>query len=160
MVYAATKRPQWSGAITGMKFVSTTLILGAAAVAAVATSTGGAAALVKALLVSVMVVSLAKMAFEAGVFRHRLSRQHTVLRRMALLLTGELAKFSCLRFAAGLAGGVGLPLLVMNAKQGPNAAVAVAGSILALGFLLVGEFTERYLFFRAAPGSRMPGGLR
>jgi len=26
--------------------------------------------------------------------------------------------------------------------------------------LAAGEFAERYLFFRAAPASRMPGGLR
>jgi len=162
MVYAATKRPHWSGAITGMKFMSTTMILGAATVAAIATATGGSHAVVKALLMTVMGVSVAKMAFEAGVFRHRYSRQHTVLRRMALLMTGELAMFSFLRFAAGLAGGVGLPLLALTAKHGADQspAVAVAGAILSLFLLLVGEFAERYLFFRAAPGSRMPGGLR
>lgn len=162
MVYAATKRPHWSGAITGMKFISTTLILGAAAVAAVATATGGAASVIKALLTSVVGLSVMKMLFEAGVFRHRNARQHSVLRRMALLMSGELSKFSFLRFAAGLAGGVALPLLALTAKQGsvPNASVAIVGAVLSLGLLLVGELTERYLFFRAAPGSRMPGGLQ
>jgi hypothetical protein len=33
----------------------------------------------------------------------------------------------------------------------------VSAALLAL--LLAGEFSERYLFFRAAPASRMPGGL-
>jgi hypothetical protein len=33
-------------------------------------------------------------------------------------------------------------------------------SATALGLLVAGELFERYLFFRAAPASRMPGGIR
>jgi hypothetical protein len=33
-------------------------------------------------------------------------------------------------------------------------------TVLSLLCLLLSEIAERYLFFRAAPGSRMPGGIR
>ena len=39
------------------------------------------------------------------------------------------------------------------------AATLVALAVAMLACLLVGEWLERYLFFSAAPGSRMPGAV-
>jgi DMSO reductase anchor subunit len=51
-----------------------------------------------------------------------------------------------------------LPLAIGLRQLDPDATRALA--LVLLGALLAGELLERYLFFRAAPASRMPGGLR
>ncbi len=161
MVYAATKRPQWAGAITGTKFCATTALLGASSVAFVALATGGAVSLVNALLMVVVGVGAMKLLFEASVFRHRRARQHTVLRRMALLMLSDLSGVTFVRFAVGVVGALLLPAMVLAAlaHPTPGSSVALYAAALSLACLMVGELAERYLFFRAAPGSRMPGGL-
>jgi hypothetical protein len=50
-----------------------------------------------------------------------------------------------------------LPTLLLGSKLGETPHTAVA---LMVVLLLGGEIAERVLFFRAAPASRMPGGLR
>jgi DMSO reductase anchor subunit len=71
-------------------------------------------------------------------------------------MTRELGWISVLRFATGVVGGLFLPWLILSDRVAPGVVIGV----LMLLLLLVGELSERYLFFAAAPASRMPGGLK
>jgi DMSO reductase anchor subunit len=162
MVYVATKRVQWSGTQTGIKFFGTAVSLGAAAVLTVYAFTGQSVGTVDrvshALLWLVLTVTALKLSFEASALRHVTERRYSVLKRMALLMLGDLRAATAARFGFGLAGGVALPALLVSGSIHGSNAPWVTG--LALGCLLLSELAERYLFFRAAPGSRMPGGIR
>jgi len=158
MVYAATRRAHWSGVQTGLKFFGTTLLLGAAAVLVVYVMTGGSLdAMGRQLLALVMTTTLLKLAVEASVLTQVRNRRHTTLKRVAILLTHELGKFTRARFGLAVLGGILLPLL-LRAGLWPQSLAIVCS--LSLVCLTAGELLERYLFFRAAPASRMPGGLR
>jgi DMSO reductase anchor subunit len=162
MVYVATRREQWSAAQTGFKFFGTTIVLGCAAVFAVSVWTSplehGSSDGPRALLWLVLWGSMIKLAFEASALLRARDRRSSALKRMALVMLGDLAAHTRARFVCGVAGGVLLPLVIGlgHFEAGATRALAVA----LLGVLLAGELLERYLFFRAAPASRMPGGLR
>ncbi len=81
-----------------------------------------------------------------------------------MLMTGELSNYTLARFAAGLAGGIVIPailLIRMRSEDGPADPIALA-ALTAVLFLacMVGELLERYLFFAAVAAPRMPGGIR
>lgn len=160
MVYVVTRREQWSFAQTGLKFFSTTLLLGCASVLTV--STWGASAEVAgqpSLLQQVIVAAtLLKLAFEVQTLSHASDRRSTALKRMAVIMRGELRRITEARFVLLVVGGLVLPLALIF-KVLP-ATLATGVTLTILGTLLAGELFERYLFFRAAPASRMPGGLR
>jgi Fe-S-cluster-containing dehydrogenase component/DMSO reductase anchor subunit len=173
MVYAATRRAHWRGALTGPRFFATTVLLGAATVHAVslfaAGSLGGLAGdggvgLAKALLVLVMVVGGAKLLVEASVLRHLNVRRHTVMKRVALVMTRDLERPTLARFLFGGVGSVVIPGLALSVLPASVAGTGFspglrAAAVASLLLLLAGELLERYLFFKAAPASRMPGGL-
>jgi DMSO reductase anchor subunit len=58
------------------------------------------------------------------------------------------------RFLCGALGGIILPAAGLGLVP-PGLTIAIAAFVLALA----GELCERYLFFAAAPASRMPGGV-
>jgi Fe-S-cluster-containing dehydrogenase component/DMSO reductase anchor subunit len=158
LIYAATKRSQWSLAPTALKFFGTTIVLGGAAVLVMDAASGAHGGAVRLpLLRAVLAVAALKLACEAGVLRHLRGRQHTTPKRIALLMVGELRARTALRFAAGaaaLAAGALLhQRLVGDGASGPGLALPLA--LFAL--LGVRESLERAMFFTAAPPSRMPG---
>jgi formate dehydrogenase iron-sulfur subunit len=158
MVYAATRRAHWRGSLTGFRFFTTTVVLGAATTYAVGAASSGGAFAHRGLLLGLLIASAScKLAFEASLLVHRRNRQHTVEKRMALLLTRELGLLSLFRFTSGLTGGILIPWLLLAAPAG-SALVGLPCAMLLL--LLGGELAERFSFFAAAPASRMPGGLR
>jgi DMSO reductase anchor subunit len=73
-------------------------------------------------------------------------------------MLGDLQSLTLARFALAVAGGLALPLGLASGAVPPTGVGAVAVSMLLL--LLTAELVERYLFFRAAPASRMPGAIR
>ncbi|HET9960589.1 MAG TPA: DmsC/YnfH family molybdoenzyme membrane anchor subunit [Polyangiaceae bacterium] len=162
MVYVATRRVQWSGTRTGIKFFGTMLLLGAASVLGVSMATRGAELALgrasDALLVLVFAVTLVKLSFEAAILAQIRDRRLSVERRMAALMLGELRSATALRFGLAIVGGLLLPVAFF-VQWIPNSASGPAASAM-LAALLGAELSERYLFFRAAPASRMPGGLR
>jgi DMSO reductase anchor subunit len=99
-----------------------------------------------------------KLAAEASTLNHANTRQNSALKRMALVMTGELKPITMTRFLCGASGGLLLPYVLSAGTLGaaPTRALTV-GMLLVL---LTGELLERYLFFRAAPASRMPGKLK
>ncbi|MGC4091639.1 MAG: dimethyl sulfoxide reductase anchor subunit [Polyangiaceae bacterium] len=159
MVYVATRRAQWAGTQTGIKFFGTALSLGGAAVFTVYTFTGGSPDRVgSALLYLVLGVTALKLLFEASQLLEVRDRRLSVMKRMALLMLGELRAATYLRFGLALAGGVALPWLLLRGAVDSSLLPTLSGVSLLL--LSLGELCERYLFFRAAPASRMPGGIR
>jgi hypothetical protein len=103
-----------------------------------------------------------KLLFEASLFGHLRSKQHTPLKRSAQLMTGDLSRAVKWRFSLGIIGGVLLPGMWLWLGGGPVSTGIALPAVVAGQFfaLLAGELLERYLFFTAAVASRMPGGLR
>jgi DMSO reductase anchor subunit len=172
MIYASTRRPFWSPALTSAKFLLTCVVLGAPvalllrmAPAAWSRDPEDILALARScvmLCVCLIAVSGAKLLTEATVFCWLRARTFTPLRRTALLMTGELGRVTLARFAVGLLGGLALPgLLLASAanldalRPNPLAMLVLAGAILVL--CIVGEVLERYLFFAAVVAPKMPG---
>lgn len=160
MVYVVTRREQWSIAQTGVKFFSTTLLLGCASVLTVSTwEKGIEVAKPSSLLLSAIVATtLLKLAFEGKALMHASDRRATALKRMAVIMRGELKLVTTARFGLLIMGGLALPLALL--ENIPPASAITELTLLVLAMLLSGELAERYLFFRAAPASRMPGALR
>jgi len=145
MVYAATGRECWRAPSTALKFFATAALLGCATLMLGGTS--------PALGRALCAIAAFKLAYEAAAFRHLARRQHTALKRAAILMKGDLAAVTAARFVCGLVGGVLLPALVgWGGVDGASVALAIVA--LTLG----GELCERWLFFTAATAPKMPGG--
>jgi formate dehydrogenase iron-sulfur subunit len=161
MVYVATKRPQWSGTLTSIRFFGTTFALGAAAVLAVCVATAPAlAASNRAVLLLPWLVAgttSTKLLVDGWVLSHARARQLSVHKRAATVMLGDLRTATSLRLVLGAVGGVVLPTGL--AVAGLEGVLVTATAWLALVLLTVAELCERYLFFAAAPASRMPGSL-
>jgi formate dehydrogenase iron-sulfur subunit len=160
MVYVATKREQWSAPQTGVKFFGTTALLGAAFVFTVSSFTRYAEGFVllwRDPLWLVVATSSLKLALESRALMHVRDRRHDALQRMAKVMLGELQSVTKARFLLLGLGGFAVPLALLGGLAGDN---VKAAAVVMLVALVGGEFAERYLFFRAAPASRMPGGLR
>ncbi|MEX2142490.1 MAG: DmsC/YnfH family molybdoenzyme membrane anchor subunit [Pirellulales bacterium] len=171
MIYRSTRRPCWTGPTTPLKFFLTTAVLGSAGSlllalvpAALTTDLTAATAIrpyaglgVQALLLA----AVAKLACEALQFVHLGARNHTVLKRSAMLMIGPLRRWTIVRFALGLLGVaclLALRELSTSASEtnGPWLGVAV---LVGFTSLLAGELCERHLFFTASVAPRMPGGI-
>jgi DMSO reductase anchor subunit len=173
MVYAATRREHWRGSLTGLKFGMTTLLLGVAAVMMVSTVAGLASpngappfwttTAFRELGLTLALASAIKLGFELTILRHVHDRHHSVLKRSALLMVRDLRRVTLARFICGAIGGVLLPTLgvLLVAPRVPRDAGPVLGALTIAIFVLslAGELSERYLFFSAAPSSKMPGAL-
>ena len=173
MIYVKTQRPYWSGHRTGSQFFLTCVVLGlpiALLVSIVACYWSAeltphfimqnyGQTLCRWLIIAVAL----KLALEGSVLLWLRHRQFTLLKRTALLLTGELSLTTLLRFFFGLMGGVLLPLVLLSDK----ATLAAVGGyhslfmgfvvLLIVALLLIGEMMERYLFFAASVAPKMPG---
>jgi len=147
MIYADTHRVFWRFTNTAPRFFGSATILGLAAaltMPGVPRSTG---------LVLVLAM-LAKLALEARALsplREADDGRNAPSRQTARLLSGPLRGANTLRVGAALLGGVVLPLSLALGV------VPTIAAIPALFLCLVGELTERYLFFRAVDAPKMPG---
>jgi DMSO reductase anchor subunit len=180
MVYTATRRAHWRGAATGFKFATTTLILGSATVLMISMITSAETATAALPTPPLFVTSGAyrvltflllasaglKLTAEAVGFLHLRDTHHSVQKRIALLMIGDLKRVTQARFVCGALGGLVLPvagtLLLRFGPPGggpyPIAALTLMAT-LSFACCLAGELAERYLFFAAAPASKMPGGI-
>jgi formate dehydrogenase iron-sulfur subunit len=162
MVYVATKRQHWSAALVGVKFFGTMLMLGAAAVLSVDSLTSNGVELLSEqaewLLGVVLVATAIKLLLEGHAFSYLRDRRNSGQKRMARVMLGDLRVVTLFRFGLALLGGIALPVLVLSHSVTLEHITPALVAILAL--LVPAELAERYLFFRAAPASRMPGGLR
>jgi DMSO reductase anchor subunit len=161
MVYVATRRELWSGTYTGLKFFGTTLLLGAAMVLAVGSSTSSytpsSDQVSRSLVFLVFAVNAIKVVHDLTLLLHFRDTGQSAEKRMALVMLGDLRTATNLRFGLAAAGGLVMPGIVwLTGFDGRGWAIA---SSIMLVVLLAAELVERYLFFRAAPASRMPGGI-
>ena len=161
MVYVVTRREQWSAVRTGIEFFGTTLVLGGAAVQVAAhdaLAAGAVSAVAPSLLWLVATTAGVKIALAASGLLHVRDRRTSTLKRVAQVMLVELGGVTTARFCLLLLGGLILPSVLATAIMTGSAARAL--SLVMLFALLAGELMERYLFFRAAPASSMPGGLK
>ena len=181
MIYAVTKRPHWRGSVTGFKFSLSSLVLGSATVLMIsilssmifapAASRGstppfvatGAFTVVGGVL---LISSFVKLAADASVLLHLRDPHHSPLKRAALLMAGDLRRYTRRRFWCGVLGGLVLPAVGLALVHHAVTSGAVFPSALLAGissgafaFCLMGELIERMLFFSSAPSSKMPGGI-
>ena len=165
MVYRATGRTYWNGPSTTTRFflsagvqgLSLTLLISVASDLPIGVSTGAVSMRIASALA---IVAAAKLAQEASVLANLRDLRHADLRRTARLLVGELREWARMRAAAGIVGGVLLPVLLRHViETGRHGGADVV--MATLGFLLVlfGELMERALFFMSVSAPRMPGGV-
>ncbi len=170
MVYRDTHRPFWDNHTTTAKFLLTTGILGSAvsltviAVSAFVQRQEIDGMFIKSiqqkLCWSILGCSLLKMILELRTFLTLKSNDNDFIKKSAILMIDHLRKFTTGRFVFGVLGGILLPVLLLTRSFPVSSeSLFVSGySVLLLLFVLVGEFFERYLFFRAVVPLKMPGG--
>jgi formate dehydrogenase iron-sulfur subunit len=174
MIYASVRRELWEFSRTVTRFALTSVLLGLAtlwlslAALSLVRPTESNQALVAAagptICYYLMLITSAKLGWEAMLLRHLLSRAMTPMKRSALLMIRDLANPAVARIALGALGGLVAPALLLRQFF---AAPAVSGQLefviaafLLFGASLAGELLERYLFFAAVAAPRMPGGIR
>lgn len=172
MIYVDARRPFWSGARTTLKFLLTAAILGLPLALAInvwsqwLTSSARESALTEpighGLCYVVIAAVAAKVVVELSPLLH-LRRKHTTpLKRVAMLIIGDLSRVTLLRLFFGAIGGVALPLVLLAegplAGEGGYEPLFVGGvALLMLATLFAGELLERYTFFAASVAPKMPG---
>jgi DMSO reductase anchor subunit len=160
MVYVATRRKHWTATRTGVRFFGTSVGLGAATVLAVGSFSGldPRDAMASALARCIVATTLVKLGFEAAGLRHHKDRRQTIERRVAIVSLGDLRVATSWRFLLGIFAGLVMPMILATGTLSPSGFGPVTAVMLVA--LALADGLERYLFFRAAPASRMPGGLR
>ena len=156
MVYHVVRRPFWRASIGGVKFLGTTVVLGLATSLAALGFTTADARVVPVLAASLMIATVAKLAFEA---RDLQKHDEEPLRRTAWLLDGPLRRSVGLRVFLGGAWGLLMPALAIVAAFSDDHRALAVSAALALAATIGGELIERSLFFRAVTRPKMPGGL-
>ncbi|MDD7984207.1 dimethyl sulfoxide reductase anchor subunit [Lentisphaera marina] len=174
MVYDDCKKELWRGSITGLKFFGSSIVLGLSTIALASLvgvyfikpeyATEVAKVYSANLAILIIIASFAKMAWEGAIFRHLKSKTYSMEKRSAMLMTNHLLTATRLRYLAGFVGGVVLPLFLYNMSQEQSIELRqlmhmlwVAGGIFVL--TLVGELSERFLFFAAIVSKKMPGDV-
>lgn len=145
MVYADTGRVFWSLRFTAPRFVGTVMIHLLAMTWWLRPDSVAGALLALACLL--------KLSVELAVLKHADSDadRWTALRRTAALQLGPLRSLLLLRLSLGSLGGLALPFAVGTGALPPEWISA------AFPLLLLGELTERALFFTSVSPDRMPG---
>ena len=171
MIYVVTGREFWGFRATAAKFTLTSAVLGISSAwlsilvfesVEVSEKTRLSWQAGPSLLQSLVVVTSLKLAMEAALLRHLLSRRRSPLKRSAMLMVGPLSGSTISRFACGILGGIVMPLFIWNdlpswENRGIFVVVSVAMLFVAC---LAGELLERYQFFAACASARMPGQLK
>lgn len=174
MIYASVRRDLWNLQRTVTRFALTSAVLGLATlwlslgllalIRPTESNLTLAAAAGPTICYSLMILTCAKLGWEAMLLRHLLFRAMTSMKRSALLMIRDLANPAVARFAFGALGGLVMPALLLRrfsdaTLDNGQLQLAVATLLLFVASL-AGELLERYLFFAAVAAPRMPGGIR
>jgi Fe-S-cluster-containing dehydrogenase component/DMSO reductase anchor subunit len=174
MIYVFTRRECWSLMRVGTRFVLTSALLGVATVwltilsATLFSSSAALFSLVHEcgpeLCWTLVAITIAKLTWEACVFRHLWLRQMTPLKRSATLMIGDLSNATLARFALGSLGGAILPMMLAGEAATLSGGAGQVQFVVLTGLLVIaclaGELLERYLFFAACAAPQMPGAIR
>ncbi len=172
MLYVDTRRALWSLPRTSFQFLSTVLGLGAASLLTSSVITAAildsvplqttVLSLVNPTCTLVILASLPKLA--ASWFGQRAlgTSELTAPKRRVLLMRGALRKVAVTHFLCACVGGLLLPLLLLTGVTvlSLNAPLLILASSLMLLTLLLGELSDRFLFFTTVDVPNMPGGFR
>jgi formate dehydrogenase iron-sulfur subunit len=145
MIYVDTRRPFWALRFSAPRFFLSALSAGALAVSAVT--------IAPLALTALIALSALKIALEYQQLRARKDTTLTYAKKSAVLMTRELVRITALRFAAGMLGGMAIPLAVAATSTHSAAPLCAMAALW-----LLGEVCERYLFFTAVVPLKMPGG--
>ncbi|MBV10725.1 DmsC/YnfH family molybdoenzyme membrane anchor subunit [Rubinisphaera sp.] len=169
MIYQCTQRSFWNGSYTTMKFMLTTLVGGIAFLMIITPIIArlfgddkawelAATGMVR-LSGLLMVAVIAKLIAEGWVFRHLQYEEDSSLKTSAELLVEPLRYVLGTRMAFALLSMALAFVIVGQENTLAPTAIAVLAALSGISALL-GELTERYLFFSAVVAPKMPGGLR
>ncbi len=157
MIYAVTRRASWRAARLVAKFAGTAAVCGLAAIvwaSTVSSFADGSGDLAftsprSSWIVALIGLVVAKLGAELSVLRHLPSHRTGSAdgARVLRLLVQNLRGVAIARLAAGVLGGVVIPLLLLTFGNGPAGWLRVAVSTLALLAITTGELLERSLFF-------------
>ncbi|HEX7672285.1 MAG TPA: DmsC/YnfH family molybdoenzyme membrane anchor subunit, partial [Polyangiaceae bacterium] len=165
MVYRATGRTYWRGPSTTTRFFLSAAVQGLAItelISVAADGSGGVSTASVSTLVAggLAIATLLKLAQEASILSHLRDRRNVDLRRTARILISELSPWTAVRFGSGLLGGVLLPLAVRaEAFAGHHGTASIVFALASFLLVLMGELSERALFFMSVSAPRMPGGI-
>lgn len=145
MVYVDTPRAFWNLRQTAPRFLGTSLLLGASLATFFSAD--------PIYFAAISVVAIAKCAHELLIFGYLSGSNQDPIARSARLMAGPLRDLATVRFTTLFCGGVVLAQLAFAQNL-------VSPWIAPLIFitLLLSEFAERSLFFRAVAQPKMPGG--
>jgi Fe-S-cluster-containing dehydrogenase component/DMSO reductase anchor subunit len=152
MVYVATRRECWRAGLTGPSFVATAIVCGATTLLLITGVSGSDPSVTVGVIAAIAL--LVQLLWEGALLAHVRSRRHTVLRRRAQLLLGELRSLTLARFYLAI-GALGCLMGALSRSGDPFARGAFA--VGALTLIVGAELIARHLFFLAAPAPRMPG---
>ena len=170
MIYYRTRRPTWGGTRTLWRFLGTTIWLGLAATLFAAMLSTSVQTELKLDTVMhellahlgrpLMICAAVKLMYEAADLLHLLDRHQTPLKRLALLMSGDLGGLAIARFALGLLGGIILPWSLLAEGEHGTPVKWMATVTVMFVMSVAGELLERTLFFMTAVSPRMPGAVR
>lgn len=149
MIYHDTQRPFWNFSISALKFFGSTLALGACATVLVSVLAGDISYFAWSLM---MISILLKISVEAYMLTDHDDPEMTPARKSALLMLYPLRTATLARFGLAILGCVLMGALTMYPDN-----TFLAG--IAMACILISEFVERSLFFRAVSAPKMPGGV-
>lgn len=146
MIYVDTRRSFWRASATAPRFFLGGLLL-ALATLAILPPAGAPANLAYYARLALGLAAVAKLAVELASLRGEAIS--------ARLQRGPLVSALCVRL--GLAAGAVAAYVVIPPVAAEPVMAYYARLLAPLGALLLGEITERYLFFRAVDAPKMPG---
>ncbi len=168
MVYKVTHRPFWDHPMTTMKFFLTTGILGLSTILITTmisiiffpSGLGLSRVLTELICRLLFILTALKLISEMTILIHLGDREITSLKKTAILLIHPLRSMTLRRLFYGIVGGIFLPFVLILKHMEWGVERLVVLSFLIFIYSFVGEFLERYLFFKAVVPLKMPGGVQ
>ena len=151
MIYVDTQRPFWAGLPTSLRFGGSSLLFGLLAIGFSRLLGGESLKWVAGLT---CLLTLLKLSYEALQIWGPHSREEKMspAKKSAALMRGPLRATLYLRFASAAS----FMLLLIPYCFGAQWLLGMGALVL---LLLISEFSERVLFFRAVAAPKMPGSI-
>ncbi len=147
MIYADTQRAFWRFPVTFTKFFGSAVCLGLAG--ALAISAFSSEVLMPCVF-GILTVFAVKLGMELTQLLPATSESMTAAKKSALIMLKPLANITAARYATGLFGMACFAALLVESA---SPVIGLFGFV----FLLIGEFLERTLYFKAVVALKMPG---
>ncbi|MGB0414960.1 MAG: DmsC/YnfH family molybdoenzyme membrane anchor subunit, partial [Coraliomargarita sp.] len=147
MIYADTQRVFWRFPVTFTKFFGSAVCLGLAGALAVSAFSNE---VLMPCVFGIITVFAVKLGMELTQLLPATSESVTPAKKSALIMLKPLANITAARYATGL---FGLACFAALLVESAHPVIGLFGFV----FLLIGEFLERTLYFKAVVALKMPG---